>query len=97
MVASQLFTPCDPTNALRRNVQMTSPPQRVTVSCPKCNRVFEDWYRPSINLSLGEPWTDEDIERATTVECPHCKHRFSPGSLIVDPEGTFNIHEPSDE
>lgn len=40
--------------------------------------------RASINLSLGEEWTDEEIEQATTIGCPACGNRFSPfGTLLV--------------
>ena len=31
---------------------MTSPPREITVTCPDCGHIYEDWYRPSINLSL---------------------------------------------
>jgi hypothetical protein len=51
---------------------MTSPIRRVTVRCTACRRTFRDFYRPSINLGLGESWTDEDIEQAITVRCSHC-------------------------
>lgn len=63
---------------------MTSPPKQITVRCPKCSETYTDWIRPSINLSLGEEWTEEEIEEATTVVCPKCSTRVDPGSLIVE-------------
>ena len=33
---------------------MTSPPREITVTCPDCGHIYEDWYRPSINLSLDD-------------------------------------------
>jgi len=36
---------------------------------------FSDWIRDSINLSLGEEWTDEEIEEATSVKRPECGWR----------------------
>jgi hypothetical protein len=62
---------------------MTSPPARVEGACPSCGARVEGWYRPSINLGLGESWTEEEIEEATTLRCDGCGERFAPGSLIV--------------
>jgi DNA-directed RNA polymerase subunit RPC12/RpoP len=55
----------------------------VTVRCPACSAVFKAWHRASINLSLGEQWTDEEIEEATSAGCPTCGTRFAIGGLIV--------------
>lgn len=38
---------------------MTSPVERITVRCPACGEVYEDWFRASINLGLGEDFDDE--------------------------------------
>ena len=54
---------------------MTSPPREVEVECPRCGMWFSDWIRDSINLSLGEEWTDEEIEEATSVKRPECGWR----------------------
>ncbi|HQX48391.1 MAG TPA: hypothetical protein PLR25_00700 [Planctomycetaceae bacterium] len=70
---------------------MTSPPEQITVWCPKCERHFRDWYRPSINLSLGEEWTEEEIEQASSVECPECHLRQDVGNLIVDQDGFWRV------
>lgn len=72
---------------------MTSPPSKIKVQCPTCGRLFEDWYRASINLSLGEEWTKAEIEEATSVKCPRCGTRTPVGSLVVDQSGTFQIDQ----
>jgi hypothetical protein len=66
---------------------MTSPPIEVEVVCPHCGTVFRDWFRPSVNLSLGEEWTKEELEAATTVRSPECGTEVAPGSLIVEEGG----------
>ena len=69
---------------------MTSPPEEVTVTCPACDHVYRDWIRASINLDLGEPWTEEEIERATTATCPKCGHVVGAEALVVsENEWTF--------
>jgi ssDNA-binding Zn-finger/Zn-ribbon topoisomerase 1 len=72
---------------------MTSPPREIEVECPSCGCQFEGWYRPSINLNLGEEWTEEEIERATSVECPECHQRTRVSSLIVGKDGIFRVLE----
>ena len=63
---------------------MTTPAYEVTIECPNCATEFHDWIRNSINLSLGETWTDDDIEEAFSVTCPKCGHRESTGGLLVE-------------
>lgn len=70
---------------------MTSPARGIDVVCPRCGRPFTGYYRPSINLGLGEKWTDEEIEEATTIRCAGCDLRMAPDTLIVDQDGTFQI------
>jgi hypothetical protein len=64
---------------------MTSPARKVDGTCPNCGARVEGWYRPSINLDLGdgESWTEEAIEKATTVACGGCGQRLAPRALIV--------------
>ncbi len=62
---------------------MTSPPRRVDVECPSCGTSYSDYVRDSINLSLGETWTDEEIDEATSTTCPHCGHRLTSNALII--------------
>ena len=63
---------------------MTSPPDRVEVTCPECEAVFEDWLRSSINLSIEPDWTEEEILEATTVRCPSCGWRGGPGTFLFE-------------
>lgn len=62
---------------------MSTPPYQVEVDCPECGTRFKDVLRDSINLSLGEEWTDEEIEEATTVRCPECGWQGDSDSIIV--------------
>ena len=69
---------------------MTSPPREIEVKCPKCGRVYEDGYRPSINLQLDD-FDEEYLEQATTSTCPHCGHKVSHGVLIVREDGVWEF------
>jgi hypothetical protein len=51
---------------------MTSPPRTITVECLRCGERYTDFHRPSINLSLGEEWTDEELREASMATCPAC-------------------------
>jgi len=62
--------------------EMTSPPRQVDVECPKCGTQFVDWIRDSINLSLGEEWSEAILE-ATTVKCPTCGWQGDSEAIIV--------------
>lgn len=72
---------------------MTSPITPIFVWCPNCMAEFMDFYRPSINLSLGEEWTEEELEQASSVQCPTCGLRQGVGTLIVNKDGVWNIPE----
>ena len=65
---------------------MTSAAQRVEVVCPGCGFEYEAWHRPSINLTLGEEWTEEEIRQATTARCPACGLEVDLTTLIVGGE-----------
>ena len=52
---------------------MTSPPKLVEVDCPRCGDVYETYYRPSINLTLDEDWSEDELREATTGTCPRCE------------------------
>jgi DNA-directed RNA polymerase subunit RPC12/RpoP len=73
---------------------MTSPPERLEVQCPGCGNVYETWYRRSINLTLGEEWTKEEIQAATTGSCPACGRRVNLSSLVVREDGLWTLHLP---
>ncbi len=75
---------------------MTMPPKPITVRCPKCGIEYQDWWRPSINLTLDN-FDDDYIEEATTSTCPHCHHKVHHGALIVGKDQVWRIaHGPSD-
>ena len=70
--------------ASAKKAPMTSPPENITVRCPECGRLYEDWHRPSINLDidpeLGDP---EYLHRAMHAQCPECGHEVALGGLVV--------------
>lgn len=70
---------------------MTSPPQRVRVTCPECGREYEDWWRPSINLALGEHFDEEYLEAARSATCPGCGHRVYFDQLVVTEDWEFRL------
>ena len=70
---------------------MTSPAEQIEVLCPQCGKLYKGWYRPSINMSLGEEWSDEDLDKATSTTCPHCHFKVSHGGLIIGKNGVWHI------
>ena len=76
-----------------RGALMTSPIEVISVLCPICKEEFLDWYRPSINLSLGEEWTEEALEMASSVDCPTCSLRQQVSNLVVKKDGVWDIPE----
>lgn len=67
---------------------MTSPATIAHAVCPYCGRHFADFYRPSINLSLGEEWSDERLHDAMTLRCP-AGHEIDMDVLLVDRAGRW--------
>lgn len=70
---------------------MTMPPEQIAVRCPKCGNVYQDWWRPSINLSLGERFSDEYLEEASTSTCPACQYKVRHSVLLVREDGVWEI------
>lgn len=62
---------------------MTSPVETITVKCPRCSHLYEDWRRASINLSLGEDFSDDYIHEAMSAMCPACGLRVDLADLVV--------------
>lgn len=63
---------------------MTSPPEEITVRCPGCGHLYEDWHRPSINLGIDPELGDPDyLHRATNARCPGCGHEVTLGGLVA--------------
>jgi len=69
---------------------MTSPPEKINVCCSSCGKIYEDWYRASINLGLDD-FDDEYIEEATSSECKSCGHKVRHDSLIVGEDGIWRL------
>ncbi len=72
---------------------MTTPPATIAVQCPKCGERYETVYRPSINLTLGEKFSEEYIKKVTTGVCPRCKTEVRLGCLVVSEDGVFQARE----
>ena len=62
---------------------MTSPPEEITVKCPRCAQRFRDWRRASINLDLDPEFDPDYIQEATTAGCPACGLLIDLGTLVV--------------
>ena len=69
---------------------MTMAPRRVRVRCPRCKTWYEDWYCPTINLTL-EKLTKEQVEEMATVCCPNCGRRIWLASIIVEAPGQWSM------
>ena len=61
---------------------MTSPAEKITVTCPNCGHVFEGWHRASINADL-DPTLDVDVDAASIATCPKCEHVVDLGTLVA--------------
>lgn len=69
---------------------MTSPPERITVKCPRCGTSYETCYRASMNLQMDD-FDDEYIEEMSTGTCPACGHKVQLDVLVVRPDGVWEI------
>jgi ribosomal protein S27AE len=72
---------------------MTSPIVDIEVECPDCGEQFVAWHRASVNLSLGEHWTKEELEEVKFAICPKCNGRFEKDSLIVSIDPSYNTND----
>jgi len=63
---------------------VTSPPEKIEVECPVCGRHYQDWHRPSVNLSLGDDFDEEYLREASTATCPDCGHVVELDTLVVE-------------
>lgn len=69
---------------------MTSPPENITVQCPNCGKVYEDWWHPSINFMLDN-FDDDYLHEASTSTCPSCQFTVRHDMLIVRKDGVMEI------
>lgn len=70
---------------------MTSPPTSILVLCPGCGSKYATFYRPSINTGLGEEWSEDEIDAATTATCPKCGQNVALDALVVRGE-VWELH-----
>ena len=71
---------------------MTSPPEEITVQCPKCGHHYEDWILRSVNLDL-DPFADEHLDQCSSATYPECQHKVSLDVLVVE-DGVFKMGLP---
>ena len=68
---------------------MTSPVQTLEIHCTGCGRLYEDWHRGSVDLSL-EGWDPDDpnveayLRECSTATCAECSVVVDLDMLIVD-------------
>ena len=74
---------------------MTSPPEEITVECPKCGNLYEDWYRASVNLDLDD-FDEEYLDQCSSATCPECQHKVNLDVLVVE-GGVFQMGSPEPE
>lgn len=67
---------------------MTSPCTQVEVRCPQCHKIYQDWYRASVNLSLDN-FDDNYLDQCSSAVCPHCGFKVYFDTLTVTREGEF--------
>ena len=48
---------------------MTSPIEDITVECPKCGHLYQDWFRGSVNLDLDD-FDEEYLDQCSSATCP---------------------------
>jgi hypothetical protein len=73
---------------------MASPIEKVTVHCPECDCVYEDWYRASLDLNRDN-FDNEYLDQCSSAVCPACKHKVYFDNLIVT-DGIFYLGFPPD-
>jgi hypothetical protein len=66
---------------------MTMPPEQIDVECLKCGRVYQSWYRPSINLGLDNFSAEylEAMSTATNPQCPDGVHELAGSPMESSP------------
>jgi hypothetical protein len=70
---------------------MTSPCTHITICCPTCCYEFQTWWRASINLTLGEEFSDEYLTELSSKMCPRCGQKISLDVLTVGKDNVWRI------
>jgi len=61
---------------------MTTPPEEVIIRCTTCGHRSSKFIRRSINISLGDKFTRDEIDDATIFECPMCQSKMPTDTII---------------
>lgn len=70
------------------SVGVTSPVEQIQIECPGCGRVYDDWFRRSVNLGI-EGWDEDDpsvqayLRECSTATCPNCGLVVELDTLVV--------------
>lgn len=72
---------------------MTSPIEQIIVQCPGCEKHYQDWWRPSVNLDLDD-FDEEYLEQVSTATCPKCGLKVNLDTLIVGPNDIWMARSP---
>ena len=71
---------------------MTPDIRTVTVRCPRCGTVYEDWYQPCAILMPDDP--DEDSpDPCPVVTCKACGYSIDTETLVLDADGILVLPE----
>jgi hypothetical protein len=70
---------------------MTSPPSQISVNCPQCGEIYQDWYRASVNLDMDD-FDDDYLDQCSSATCPNCGWKVKLGGLVVR-DGTFFVDD----
>ena len=68
---------------------MTYPIEEITVQCPNCGHLYQDWTRASVNLDLDD-FDEEYLEQCETATCPECHYKIDLDLFIVE-DGVFKF------
>ena len=68
---------------------MTSPPEEITVECPKCGHLYKDWFRGSVNLDLHD-FDEKYVGQCSSATCPECQQKVTLDVLVVE-DGVFKL------
>jgi hypothetical protein len=70
---------------------MTSAIEAFDVLCPQCGYLYQDWYRPLVNLEYDD-FDNEHLEECGSAVCPNCQFTIYFDSLIFK-DGMFKQRE----
>jgi DNA-directed RNA polymerase subunit RPC12/RpoP len=73
---------------------VSSPLEKIGIECPHCREVYEDWVRRSLDFSVGDIWSQTELEEATTSICPACGTRVKHEALASRDDGVWEIEAP---